>query len=101
ACAASTYTGSFIVTSACSGVLVRARRTTQVSRFGASKVDIDGYGFDRRHVVYTPRRNLSSPVLACQSMDPPNAALTPRFGCGGFTEAPSIFGLSNPAAESA
>ena len=40
--AASTKHGSFIVTNAWSGVLVRMRRTVQVSRLGASKVAIDG-----------------------------------------------------------
>ena len=36
--AASTNCGSFIVTSACSGVLVRSRRTVQISRVGALKI---------------------------------------------------------------
>ena len=34
-----------------SGVFVRGRRIVQTSRFGASKVAIDGYGLLRRHVV--------------------------------------------------
>ena len=74
----------------------RARRIVQTSRLGASKADIDGYGFERRQVVYIPRRNLSSPALVCQSMPLPNAALTPRLGCKGFTGGPYIFGLSKP-----
>ena len=49
--AASMNCGSLSVTSACKGVLVRLRRTVQTSRLGASKVAIDGYGFDRRHMV--------------------------------------------------
>ena len=51
ACAASMYTGSFIVTSAWSGVFERLRRRVQTSRFGASKVTIEGYGAVRRHSV--------------------------------------------------
>ena len=51
ACAASTYAGSFIVTSACSGVFVRGRRIVQTSRDGASNVAIEGYGLLRRQVV--------------------------------------------------
>ena len=39
---ASMYTGSFNVTSACSGVLVRPRRKVQTSRLGASNAAIDG-----------------------------------------------------------
>src|SRR6185369_17205030 len=50
-CAASKYTGSLSVTKACRGVFVRSRRNVHTSRFGASNVAIDGYGFDRRHVV--------------------------------------------------
>src|SRR5262249_52037419 len=42
--AASTNCGSFSVTSACSGVLVRSRRTAQVSRLGALKMSIDAGG---------------------------------------------------------
>src|SRR5262245_31216488 len=101
ACAASTYTGSFNVTNACNGVFVRLRRTTQTSRFGASNVLIAGYGLDRRHSVYNPRRYLSSPGLGCQSIDPPNAALIPSAGCGGFTDGPNIFGDNSPLAASA
>ena len=51
ACANSTYASSFIVTNDCSGVLVRIRRTVQISRLGASKVAIDGYGTVRRKNV--------------------------------------------------
>ncbi len=46
-------TGSFSVTRACSGVLVRVRCSVHSSRFGASKVAIEGYGFDRRSTVYS------------------------------------------------
>ena len=53
----STNTGSFSVTSACNGVLVRDRRTVQVSRLVPSKVNIDGYGVVRLMNVYIPRRN--------------------------------------------
>ena len=42
--AASTNCGSFSVTSACSGVLVRSRRTVQISRVGALKMSIDAGG---------------------------------------------------------
>ena len=42
--AASTNCVSFISTSACSGVLVRARRTVHDSRDGASNVCMDGGG---------------------------------------------------------
>ena len=38
---------SFSVTSACSGVLVRARRIVHFSRVGASKICIEGGGADR------------------------------------------------------
>jgi hypothetical protein len=53
--AASTYCTSFIRASACSGVLVRPRRNVQTSRLGASKVDMEGYGFERLQVVYNAR----------------------------------------------
>ena len=43
-------------TRACSGVLVRARRTTHVSRSGASKVTSDGGGAVRFQNVYIVRR---------------------------------------------
>src|SRR6266568_7875971 len=51
ACAASTKAGSFRVVSACKGVLLRERLSTQNSRLGASNVVIDGYGFVRRQKV--------------------------------------------------
>ena len=38
---------SFNVTSACSGVLVRARWTIHFSRVGASKICMDGGGAER------------------------------------------------------
>src|SRR5262249_29197599 len=53
---ASTYVGSFIKTRAWSGVLVRPRRTVQVSRSGASKVSICGGGEVRFQNVYIERR---------------------------------------------
>ena len=54
--AASTNCASFIVTSACSGVLVRSRRTVQVSRVGALKMSIDAGGALRFQNVYRERR---------------------------------------------
>ena len=54
--AASTNCGSFSVTSACSGVLVRSRRTVQVSRLGALKMSIDAGGAARFQNVYRLRR---------------------------------------------
>src|SRR6266852_4506854 len=51
ACAASPKAGSFRVVSACNGVLLRERLSTQNSRLGASKVVIEGYGFVRRQKV--------------------------------------------------
>jgi hypothetical protein len=39
--------GSFIINSACTGVLVRSRREVQLSRVGASKIDICGGGMAR------------------------------------------------------
>ena len=42
--AASKYCGSFMSMRACSGVLVRSRRTMQDSRGGASAMDICGGG---------------------------------------------------------
>ena len=42
--AASTNCGSFSVTSACSGVFVRSRRTVQASRVGALKTSMFGDG---------------------------------------------------------
>ena len=59
---------SFINTSACSGVLVRARRTWHVSRSGASKVDIDGGGEVRFQNVYMLRRYSFRPV-SCLNTD--------------------------------
>ena len=94
--AASTYTGSFIVTSACKGVLVVPLRTVQTSRLGASKVAIEGYGFERRQFVYMPLLKRSSPVLVFQSIPPPKAALIPISGCGGRTGGPNIFLLNKP-----
>ena len=55
----------------------------------------------RRHAVYNPRRNLSSPALVFQSVDPPNAALSPRLGRGGCTDGPYILRLKSPPAKSA
>ena len=54
--AASTNCGSFSVTSACSGVFVRSRRTVQVSRFGALKMSIEAGGAARFQNVYRLRR---------------------------------------------
>ena len=59
--AASTYCVSFISTRACSGVLVRARRTVQVSREGASNASSDGGGLVRFQNVYKLRRQTASP----------------------------------------
>ncbi len=61
--AASTYVGSFISTSACSGVFVRSRRTVHVSRSGASNVLSVGGGTVRFQNVYMPRRYRSAPWL--------------------------------------
>ena len=60
--AASTNCGSFSVTSACSGVLVRSRRTVQTSRLGALKMSIDAGGAARFQNVYMLRRYRLSPV---------------------------------------
>ena len=60
---ASTYVGSFISTSACSGVLVRARRTVHTSRSGASNVDRAGGGLVPFQKVYIVRRYKSLPWL--------------------------------------
>ena len=49
-------------TSACSGVFVRARRTTQASRLGASKVTIDGGGAVRFQNEYRLRRKSDAPA---------------------------------------
>jgi hypothetical protein len=46
--AASKNAGSFNVVSACSGVLVRTRRTVHVSRLVESKVSMVGYPAVRR-----------------------------------------------------
>ena len=54
--AASTNCGSFISNSACSGVLVRSRRTRHASRDGASNVLISGGGAVRFQNVYMLRR---------------------------------------------
>jgi hypothetical protein len=81
----STKTGSFIVTNAWSGVLVGTRRIVQVSRLGASKVTIVGFGIVRRQTVYRPRRQRSSPVLVLYSavLAPLNATFQRPSGCGG------------------
>ena len=60
--AASTNCTSLSVTSACSGVLVRSRRTVQVSRFGALKMSIEAGGAARFQNVYMLRRYRFSPV---------------------------------------
>ena len=62
--AASTNCGSFIVTSACSGVFVRSRRTVQFSRMGALKMSIDAGGALRFQKVYRLRRYSLSPCPA-------------------------------------
>ena len=54
--AASTNCTSFIVTSACSGVLVRSRRTVQDSRVGALKMSMLAGGALRFQNVYIERR---------------------------------------------
>ena len=54
--AASTNWRSLSVTSAWSGVLVRSRRTVQVSRLGALKMSIDAGGAARFQNVYMLRR---------------------------------------------
>ena len=54
--AASMNCGSLSVTSACSGVLVRSRRTAQVSRLGAFMISIDAGGAARFQKVYMLRR---------------------------------------------
>ena len=51
ACAASTKAGSLRVTRAASGVLVRMRRTVQISRLVASKAIMAGYGLVLRQNV--------------------------------------------------
>jgi len=62
---ASTNCGSFIISSAWSGVLVRSRRTTHDSRDGASRVVIWGGGDVRFQNVYMLRRcTLSNPLSA-------------------------------------
>ena len=53
---ASTNTLSLSVASACSGVLVRGRRSAQTSRLGASNAMNAAYGAVRRQNVYRPRR---------------------------------------------
>ena len=45
-----------MVTSACSGVLVRSRRTVQFSRLGALKISMDAGGALRFQNVYMLRR---------------------------------------------
>jgi len=59
--AASTNCTSLSVTSACSGVFVRSRRTVHVSRFGALKISIEAGGADRFQKVYMLRRYRLSP----------------------------------------
>ena len=54
--AASTYVGSLSKTKDCSGVLVRARRAMHTSRFGASKLIMDGGGQVLFQKVYMLRR---------------------------------------------
>ena len=54
--ALSRNSGSFSVTSACSGVFERARRTHAKSPFGASNVCSMGYGTERNRKVYSARR---------------------------------------------
>ena len=54
--AASTKVTSFIRFSACSGVLVRVSRTTQLSRWAASKFTIMGGAMVRFQKVYRLRR---------------------------------------------
>ena len=61
--AASTYVGSFINTSAWSGVFVGSRRAVHFSRSGASKVASDGGGTVRLAKVYMLRRYRSLPWL--------------------------------------
>src|ERR1043166_3052773 len=80
ACEHSTYTGSFMVTSAWSGVLVGIRFTRQTFRSGRSKGRLEGYGTDRRQNVYMPRRSRSSPLLGSQSVEEEKAALSPILG---------------------
>src|SRR5262249_61921193 len=98
---ASTNTGSLSVTRACSGVLVRMRRTLQVVRSGASKVVADGYGALRRQRVYSALRQRSSPWLGCQSVELPKAADSPKVGRGGCTGGPDNFPGHRPPANSA
>jgi hypothetical protein len=52
------------VTSACSGVSVRSRRTAQVSRLGALRISIDAGGAARFQKVYMLRRYRLSPLSA-------------------------------------
>lgn len=47
---------SLSVTNACRGVLVRSRRTVQVSRLGALKISIEAGGAERFQKVYRLRR---------------------------------------------
>ena len=70
----STYTGSFSVTNAWSGVLVADRRTCRSRGWARRTSAIDGYGTVRRQKVYRPRRYRSSPVLVAQVRWPLNAA---------------------------
>ena len=60
--AASTNCTSFIVTSACSGVLVRSRRTMQISRVGALNMSMEAGGALRFQNVYM--RAAVEPVAA-------------------------------------
>ena len=92
--------GSFKPVRACSGVLVRTRRTVQISRLVESKLSMLGYGAVRRMNVYTPRRWRSSPLLSSHLSSLYGRSQMPS-GCGGNTLGPPILKLSRPLAASA
>ena len=58
---------------------------------------MDGYGFDRRHVVYSALRYRSSPALVSQSVALPKAAFNPIFGNGPMMLGPTLLEFGTEA----
>ena len=81
---------------------MRARRTTQVSRSGASKSAIEGGGQVRFQNVYMLRRWSPSPWSGTYAAwwSTETSSQSPA-GCQGFTLGPPIRSASSPEAKSA
>src|ERR1044072_4725707 len=86
---------SFIRFSACNGVFVRVSTTAHVSRFGESKVAMNGGPTVRRQYLYKLRRYRPTPLSGTYPLSLESSCHSPG-GWSGFTDGPPTFSTSRP-----